>query len=111
MPTVCNRRANTTIPPTPGAIYVGRGTVYGNPFFITDYGSVQAVIERYRTWIYQPEQAFLRKQMERELRGKDLVCWCAPRICHADIIMEIANQDSKPRKHHQLRSDGRRRSK
>jgi len=26
-----------------------------------------------------------------ELRGKDLVCWCAPLPCHADILLELAN--------------------
>jgi hypothetical protein len=28
-----------------------------------------------------------------ELRGKDLVCWCAPKLCHADVLLEIANAD------------------
>lgn len=27
-----------------------------------------------------------------ELRGKDLVCWCAPLPCHADILLELANE-------------------
>lgn len=26
-----------------------------------------------------------------ELRGKDLVCWCAPKACHADVLLDIAN--------------------
>jgi hypothetical protein len=26
-----------------------------------------------------------------ELRGKDLVCWCAPDACHADVLLELAN--------------------
>jgi len=25
------------------------------------------------------------------LRGKDLVCWCAPLPCHADVLLELAN--------------------
>ncbi len=31
--------------------------------------------------------------MKAELKGKDLVCWCAPKACHAETIMEIANAD------------------
>jgi hypothetical protein len=26
-----------------------------------------------------------------ELRGLDLVCWCAPEACHGDVLLEIAN--------------------
>ncbi|GAG87489.1 unnamed protein product, partial [marine sediment metagenome] len=26
-----------------------------------------------------------------ELKGKDLVCWCAPLPCHADVLLELAN--------------------
>ena len=26
-----------------------------------------------------------------ELRSKDLVCWCAPKPCHADVLLELAN--------------------
>ena len=28
-----------------------------------------------------------------ELRGKDLVCWCAPLPCHADVLLRLANVD------------------
>jgi hypothetical protein len=27
-----------------------------------------------------------------ELRGKDLLCWCAPGSCHADVLVELANR-------------------
>lgn len=31
-----------------------------------------------------------------ELRGKNLACWCPlDRPCHADILLELANQDEK----------------
>jgi hypothetical protein len=26
-----------------------------------------------------------------ELRGKDLLCWCAPEACHGDVLLELAN--------------------
>lgn len=26
-----------------------------------------------------------------ELRGKDLLCWCYPAPCHADVLLELAN--------------------
>jgi hypothetical protein len=27
-----------------------------------------------------------------ELRGKNLVCWCAPERCHAEVLIELANR-------------------
>jgi hypothetical protein len=26
-----------------------------------------------------------------ELRGHDLVCWCAPKRCHGDVLLRLAN--------------------
>jgi hypothetical protein len=26
-----------------------------------------------------------------ELRGRDLVCFCAPRPCHGDLLLRLAN--------------------
>jgi hypothetical protein len=34
----------------------------------------------------------LRAKMKAELRGKDLVCHCAPDACHAEVILTIANE-------------------
>lgn len=32
--------------------------------------------------------------VRRELRGKDLVCWCPlDQPCHADVLLELANRD------------------
>ena len=27
-----------------------------------------------------------------ELRGYDLVCWCAPEPCHGDVLLRLANE-------------------
>jgi hypothetical protein len=34
---------------------------------------------------------------KRELSGKDLVCFCAPKGCHGDVLLEVANAGDKPR--------------
>jgi hypothetical protein len=26
-----------------------------------------------------------------KLRGRDLVCWCAPLACHGDVLIRLAN--------------------
>lgn len=30
-------------------------------------------------------------EIKRELRGKNLACWCHASPCHADVLLEIAN--------------------
>ena len=77
------------------AIYVGRPTRWGNPFKIGKDGTREEVVEKYRHWICDsPEASHLRNTIS-ELRGVDLVCWCAPQACHADVLLELANGASR----------------
>jgi hypothetical protein len=71
--------------PAADRVYVGRPSKWGNPFVIGRNGARAQVIAKYRAWIVQ--QPALMKALE-ELRGKDLVCWCAPEACHADVLLE-----------------------
>jgi Domain of unknown function (DUF4326) len=73
------------------AVLVDRTTPFGNPFVIGRDGTREEVIDKYERWIFQSQQRWLREKMIAELRGKDLLCWCAPEECHADIIVGIAN--------------------
>lgn len=65
------------------AVYVGRPSKYGNPFVIGRDGTREDVISKYEAWIKDKDVS--------QLRGKDLVCWCAPLPCHADVLMRVAN--------------------
>jgi hypothetical protein len=91
MPKVYSRRKGTETP-SDGAVYVGRPTRWGNPFVIGQHGQQGECVDLYREWIATPERATLRAMVRQELRGKDLVCWCAPKPCHADVLLEIANE-------------------
>lgn len=71
-------------------VYIGRPSVWGNPFMIGRDGNRSMVIAKYRTWLLgQPE---LLARCRTELRGKVLGCWCAPEPCHGDVLAEIANE-------------------
>ena len=74
-----------------GAVYVGRPSKWGNPFVMKDNSAAERgrVIDEYRH--YLSERPALCEAARRELRGKDLICWCAPRACHADVLIEVAN--------------------
>lgn len=88
MPKVWNKRD----PNTPkDAIYVGRPTKWGNPFSLSDnFNDREAVISMFRDYLMEQSHD-LYDEAIAELRGKDLVCWCAPKACHADILLEVAN--------------------
>jgi hypothetical protein len=97
------------------AIYVGRPTIYGNPFKVGIRVSVDTlngekfwdasaadVTAMFRGWLTAPaiypgsvaaRRARLRVALGRgDLRGKDLVCWCKlTEACHADVLLELAN--------------------
>lgn len=74
-----------------GAVYVGRPSPWGNPFVIGKHGDRSEVIEKYRQMVFSDPK--LLAQIKRQLRGKDLLCYCKPRECHADVLLEIANID------------------
>lgn len=69
--------------------YIGRPTKWGNPYAITkNFGRLQA-IEAYRKYLEANPQ--LVEDAKKELKGKNLVCFCAPLPCHGDILLRIAN--------------------
>lgn len=72
----------------PHDVYIGRPSIWGNPFKIGRDGTRRQVIDKYREWVTSQE-----KLMEDvwKLRGKVLGCWCKPRACHGDVLAELAD--------------------
>lgn len=81
---VTSKRGNQTT--EQGDVYVGRPTVWGNPYTMPEDGTRDEVITLYREWI--AEHPELVEQL-RERRPRRLVCWCAPQACHADVLAEL----------------------
>lgn len=86
-----------------GAVYVGRPTVYGNPHRVeglaprgvpvTDVHRAEAV-RLYDLDLRAGRLPVNHEDVRRELRGKDLVCWCPlDQPCHADLLLAVANAD------------------
>lgn len=99
-----------------GAVYVGRGTQWGNPYRVGDESAwdgdgmpvmfdpdepltADDVVALYRMWIKLADLDSLRGS----LAGRDLVCWCpledaqGNRVpCHADVLLELANPGWTP---------------
>lgn len=87
-PSVCNKYHNTA---RRGAVYIGRGSPFGNPFVIGKDGDRDEVCDKYESMLLQNTE--LLNLVKTQLRGKDLVCFCAPKRCHGDTLLRIANQD------------------
>ena len=89
MPHVLNRRTNDY---GDNRIYVGRPTIWGNPFVIGPDGSREEVIAKYEAYLLSSPGLLSRLG---ELKGKHLVCWCAPLGCHADVLIRHANKGNE----------------
>lgn len=87
-PVVLNRRDFPGALP-PNSSYVGRGTAFGNRFRIGIDGDRDMVIDSYIAEKRQDEE-FL-DLVRRQLKGRNLVCHCAPERCHANWLIQVAN--------------------
>jgi len=70
-------------------VRVDRGTDWGNPFVMRGEQNRDLVcdqFEQYALWRLSIEPAWLDP-----LRGKNLACWCAPKRCHGDALLKLAN--------------------
>ena len=100
-----------------GAVYVGRPTKWGNPFQVKRDGQFWTVVDDNEVDYREPINGWADRRSAvlksvrlylidvkgklapypplSELRGRDLACWCpldAP--CHADVLLEIANEET-----------------
>lgn len=72
-------------------VYVGRPSKWGNPHR-TEPGASAKAVELYRTDLLAGRLEVTVDDVRRELRGKDLACWCSlDQPCHADVLLQIAN--------------------
>lgn len=75
----------------PYDIYIGRGSIWGNPFIIGKDGNREEVIEKYEEYLVNSPE--LLKKLP-ELRGKTLACFCAPKACHGDVLAKYASKNN-----------------
>lgn len=83
-PRVLNKHRDNTH----GAVYIGRGSPWGNPFKIGVDGNRDDVCDKF-------ESEVLPTLDVEPLRGKNLVCYCAPQRCHGDSIMRKLYGDAR----------------
>jgi len=74
-----------------GGKFVGRGSRWGNPFRVEEYGWDEC-IELYRKHIAKCIEDNPVWYDLNLLKGKDLYCYCKlDENCHADLLIQMAN--------------------
>jgi hypothetical protein len=66
---------------------IDRGSNWGNPFIMRNESERSLVIAKfqaYANWRLTIEPGWLEP-----LRGMDLACWCSPKACHGEVIVEL----------------------
>lgn len=93
--------------------YVGRPTKWGNPFSHLEKDTLaqfkvptrEEAVEQYRLMLWEKlRSGDITVRELAALHGKTLGCWCAPRLCHAEILVvasewaheQVAQHDSAP---------------
>jgi hypothetical protein len=75
-----------------GAVYIGRGSMWGNPFVMGKHGDRDSVVEQHAKYLHnQVRTGEVTLQQLAQLYKKDLVCFCAPHKCHGDTLERAAN--------------------
>jgi len=70
-------------------IYIGRGSIWGNPFVIGIDGDREEVIKKYREYIMRSPDLLAALP---KLKGKTLGCFCKPKSCHGDILVSLIEE-------------------
>jgi len=70
-------------------VYIGRPSKWGCPFVIGKDGTRKEVIAKYRMWVLS--QPHLMESLD-ELKGKTLGCYCAPKPCHGNVLVDLIKE-------------------
>jgi len=96
--------------PTDHDIYIGSGSVFGNPYSHMEgtkaehkVATREEAIAKYREWFERARlndetvYHMLNRMCEAHVAGVDmnLVCYCAPKPCHGDVIKEYLEEYAK----------------
>lgn len=70
---------------------VDRGTRWGNPFIVGEDGDrkkVVALYRRYAIWRLEEQPDWLDSLLDKTA----LACWCAPNVCHAEVLADLIEE-------------------
>lgn len=102
-----SRRKGFKLPPN--TVNVARPSKWGNPFVVGRDGTREECVQKYRAMCFgyfcatsvnfdaQQEAVRYAARNIRQLKGKNIACWCplpkdgAPDWCHGAVLLALAN--------------------
>ncbi len=70
-------------------LYIGRGSIWGNPYVIGRDGDRSQVIAKFEK--YLRSDTSLMDQLHL-IDGKILGCFCKPYDCHGDVLVRVRTE-------------------
>lgn len=68
-------------------VYIGRPSVFGNPFILNKDGDRKTVVRKYEEYVRNNYEIL---EAIKELKEDDVLgCYCSPLECHGDVILKI----------------------
>jgi hypothetical protein len=87
---VVNKKLNE-----PYDIYIGRGSIWGNPYIIGQDGDRDDVISKFTDYLYSNKELLSKIHI---LKGKRLACFCKQKrkfvACHGDVYVRLIDTDT-----------------
>ena len=68
-------------------VYIGRGSIFGNPYIIGRDGTREDVVAKYE--IYARNLPIIMKAIGQLKENDILGCFCKPLACHGDVIIKL----------------------
>lgn len=72
-------------------VFIGRPSIWGNPYKEGLHGTREEVIEMYRQYLIK--HPYLLELAKQQLKGMILGCYCKPAMCHGDVLVELLQDD------------------
>lgn len=70
-------------------VYIGRPSIWGNPFIIGRDGTREEVVEKYEN--YARSDPKIMASLDK-LEGRVLGCFCKPEACHGDVLVKLLEE-------------------
>ena len=77
-----------------GKSHATNSSGFGNPFVVGSQYTQEQAVEAFKTWLYSDDGYDCRVRVMSSVKpGMKLGCYCKPKPCHVDVIIEYWKQN------------------
>lgn len=73
----------------PYDVYIGRPSIWGCPWAVGWAADRPTVLRKYREYVLSRPDLM---ELLPSLRGKRLGCFCKPKACHGDVLVDLIKE-------------------